>query len=208
MDRPIRYWAWAPQQLGWWIAVLFMIGASLFALGSALFLAKLSHAFLLASIFFTGSLFFTSAAFCQFQQARNTSRTAFWSPFSQLIGTLMFNMNTFDAFFDFGWFAQDLLVWTPDILGSILFQISGSLALIEICKRWWCWNIRQLTWWIGAINFAGCVAFLVSAILAFTPPAPTNALIINWATTFTLIGAICFFAGAFLIWSTLDRKSD
>ena len=110
--------------------------------------------------------------------------------------------------FDFGWFAQDLLVWTPDILGSILFQISGSLALIEICKRWWCWNIRQLTWWIGAINFAGCVAFLVSAILAFTPPAPTNALIINWATTFTLIGAICFFAGAFLIWSTLDRKSD
>ena len=110
--------------------------------------------------------------------------------------------------FNLGWFAQDLLVWTPNILGSILFQISGSLALIEICKRWWCWNIRQLTWWIGAINFAGCVAFLVSAILAFTPPAPTNALIINWATTFTLIGAICFFAGAFLIWSTLDRKSD
>lgn len=201
MDRPLRYWVWAPRRLDWWIAVLFMIGAGLFALGSVFFLTAFHHAFILDSVFCLGSLFFTSAALCQFHQARNTTRLAFWSTLSQFIGTLLFNMNTFDAFFNFGWFAQDLLVWTPDITGSVLFQISGSLAMLEICKRWWCWDFGHVTWRIGAINFAGCVAFLISAVLAFRPSSDLMAV---WATAFTLLGAICFFIGAFLIWTAMS----
>lgn len=193
-DRSLRLWE--PKQLSWWVAVLFMIGAALFALGCALYLAGVQHERVLESLFFTGSIFFTSAACCQLHQAIKESKSARWSALSQLIGTFMFNMNTFDSFFNLDWIEQDFLVWTPNILGSILFQISGSLAMRDICKRWWCWDIQSIDWRIGVINFGGCLAFLISAAFAFVTPSTASTVLAVWATIFTLIGACCFFAAA------------
>lgn len=192
--------SWQPDQLEWWIAVLFMIGAALFALGCVLYLVGVEHELILDSVFFIGSLFFTTAAYCQLCQSRNANRIVYWSALSQFIGTLMFNMNTFDAFFNLGWIEQDLLVWVPNIVGSVLFQISGALAMFDICKKVWCWNFHSAEWRMGFINFLGCVAFLISALLAFVIPSAISGLLAIWATIFTLIGACCFFVGAFLMW--------
>lgn len=183
-----------------WIAILFMVGAALFALGCALYLWGVEHETVLDSIFFAGSLFFTSAAGLQLRQSLNGNKVLLFSALSQFIGTVMFNFNTVDAFFNLGWIEQDLLVWTPNILGSILFQISASLAMKDICTQVWCWHIQNINWRIGAINFAGCVAFLISAVFSFVTPAPMPPIFALWATIFTLLGACCFFISAFLMW--------
>lgn len=224
-------WVWAPTQLSWWIAVLFMIGAAHFALGCVLYLTAFSHELIMDAVFFIGSIFFTSAAYCQLHQSipsinivkswRQLMRQslvwqphhiAFLSAFSQFMGTLMFNMNTFDAFFNLSWFAQDVLVWTPNILGSLLFQLSGCLAVYEIFGRWWCWpsfSRRQgIHWWITFINLMGCVAFLISALLAFAMPNPISSLMATWSTIFTLLGACCFFVGAYLMWPEMATNAE
>lgn len=187
-------------QLNRWIAVLFMIGAFLFALGCVLYLGAFQYDYVLDSVFFAGSIFFTAAASCQFYCSIGANKVVYVSALAQLFGTLMFNVNTFDAFFDLGWIEQDVLVWTPNIVGSILFQISGSLVLKDICKKFWCWHVQSMAWWIGIINFAGCVAFLISAGLSFVMPAPTLPIFAIWATAFTLFGACCFFVSALLLW--------
>lgn len=163
-----------------------MIGSALFALGCVLYLNAVEHEFILDSVFFSGSLFFTSAAYCQLHLAFTANRVAYWSALSQFIGTLMFNANTFDAFFNLGWIERDVLVWTPNIIGSILFLISGSLAMRDICKHWWCWNFQSINWWMGVVNFLGCIAFLVSAVLSFVMPLHVSPLNAIWATLFTL----------------------
>ena len=225
-DRHTSYLVWAPGELNWWIAVLFMIGSSGFILGSILFLAGYSNYGVINLSFFVGSIFFTSAGYCQYNQSINAGTTEgvdapqarrkwlaiqpgridFWVTFSQFLGTIMFNFNTFDAFLDLRWFGQDLLIWVPDMVGSVLFQISGTLAIVEICASWWCWRRRELNWWITIINFIGCVAFLISAFMAFIRPQPIFANLATWATVFTLIGAACFFTGAYLMWPEMSRE--
>lgn len=185
-----------------------MVGSALFALGCVLFLAAVEHELILDSVFFAGSIFFTAAAFLQFRQSLNLGRTAFHSAMAQFIGTLMFNLNTFDAFFDLNWIEQDLLIWTPNILGSVLFQLSGCLAMLDICKRWWCWNFQSISWWIGFINFIGCIAFMFSAVLSFAMPVTIPAIFAIWATIFTLIGACCFFIGAYLMWPEMSLDKN
>lgn len=183
------------KPLAWWIAILFMIGASLFALGCVLFLASVRHEFILDAVFFVGSIFFTMAAFCQFYLSRKANKVVYWSAFAQFIGTILFNMNTFDAFFNLGLLERELLIWVPNIFGSILFQISASLAMLNICKKWWAWRLDDAEWRIGLINYLGCLAFLISALLAFFMASPVASL---WATTFTLMGAVGFFSAALL----------
>lgn len=167
-----------------------MIGASLFALGCVLFLNAFTHEFTLDAVFFIGSIFFTLAAFCQFYQSRKANEVIYWSAFAQFVGTLLFNLNTFDAFFNFGLLQRELLVWVPNIFGSILFQVSASLAMLNICKKWWGWRFADAQWRVGLVNYLGCVAFLISAVLAFVPS------LTGWATVFTLVGAGCFFVAA------------
>ena len=220
-------WVWAPGQLNWWIAGLFMIGAGHFAVGSVLFLIGFKHYLMLNLVFFIGSIFFTSAGYSQYHQSINAEtavggdvqkakrkwlawqpdRIDFWVTFSQLLGTIMFNFNTFDAFLDLRWLGQDLLIWIPDMAGSVFFQISATLAVFEVCHRWWCWRRRNIDWWITMINFVGCVAFLISAFLAFIRPDPIFNNLAQWATVFTLIGAICFFVGAYLLWPEMSLES-
>lgn len=211
-------WVWAPNQLTWWIATLFMIGSFLFVLGSILFLQGFQDAFVNGVVFFIGSIFFTSAAYCQYYQSINSkaakrkwfawqpTRLLFLAALTQFVGTILFNINTFDAFLNLGWIGQDLLVWAPDILGSILFQISGTLAMFEINRRWWATRNRNITWWIGIINLTGCVTFLISACLAFVTPHPLHDLA-QWSTSFTLIGAICFLLGSYLMWPEMLLKT-
>ncbi len=116
------------------------------------------------------------------------------------VGTLVFGVNLLDSFLQ-GLSAQQTnrLVWTPDVIGCLLFLLSGHLAFVEICHRPWpCLRSRSLGWWVVAVNQFGSVLFMVSALAAFTRPATgslVSAGVANWGT---LCGALCFSLGGIL----------
>jgi hypothetical protein len=218
---------WMPWQLNWWIGVIFAIGSLLFALASVLSLwPHLAAAWSLGStgingIFFAGSIPFTSAAYLQLFQAANVGefpgagarprqRTLLfgWRPRDigwlsgalQFAGTILFNVNTFDAMLpNLDWLQQDLDIWAPDFIGSILFLASGYLGFIETSHAHWAWKPRNISWWVTFSNLLGCAAFMVSAVFALVLPGAPNLQAVTVSVAFTLIGAVGFFAGSFLM---------
>jgi hypothetical protein len=218
---------WAPRTLNWWIATLFAFGAALFMLGSVLSLAPaLARHIGLSStqvnaVFFAGSIPFTTAAYLQLFQSANApegptpearppaSRRYFgWRPRDigwlscalQFPGTVLFNFNTFDAMIPgLTWFRQELLVWVPNIVGSLLFLVSGYLAFIEVCHAHWAWKPRSLSWWVTFTNLLGCVGFMIAALCAFVPSGLPHETWVTLSLVFTLLGASGFLAGSCLM---------
>jgi len=216
---------WAPHRLAWWIAVLFIIGSSCFALGgfASNWPQYLPPGFkdssVINMVFFVGSLFFTSAAWLQLLEAINGDvadigtpgrswRWFAWKPHNagysasliQLIGTVLFNLNTADAMITgLGWVGEDLLIWTPDVIGSVCFLVASYLALIEVSHRFWSIQPRQVEWWIAMLNMLGSVAFMLAAVFTvFLPPSGE----MEWAwgaDFFTLLGAAGFFSASYLM---------
>ena len=135
---------WMPQQLNWWIGIVFAAGSLLFLLGSILSLTpglatKWSlDATRINAIFFTGSIPFTTAAYLQLFQAANAGEFSAqgrqapqrivwfgWLPRNigwlscalQFPGTVLFNVKTFDAILpDLTWLQQDLVIWAPNFV--------------------------------------------------------------------------------------------
>ncbi|MGD8854232.1 MAG: hypothetical protein PVI28_17785 [Gammaproteobacteria bacterium] len=218
---------WMPRQLNWWIAMIFALGASLFILGGVLSLAPgLAQAWSLDSravnmIFFAGSIPFTTAAYLQLFQSANAGEfsplgvtekprtVAFgWRPHDigwlscalQFPGTLLFNINTFDALLpELDWLQQDLAIWAPDVAGSLLFLASGHLAFAETSHAHFAWRPQSLSWWVTFVNLLGCVAFMISAVFAFVPPQAPGFDAAGLASLFTLIGAGGFLIGSLLM---------
>jgi predicted membrane protein len=218
---------WMPRKLNWWIGIIFAIGSLLFAVASVLSLAPaLAHAWSLDAtginaIFFAGSIPFTIAAYLQLFQAANAGefprdesraprrRVLFgWRPEHagwlscalQFAGTILFNFNTFDAMIpSLNWFQQDLLIWAPNIVGSVLFLASGYLAFIETSHAHWAWKPTSISWWVVFTNLLGCVGFMVSAVLAIVLPGTPNTEAITVSVLFTLLGAIGFLVGSLLM---------
>ncbi len=220
----------------WSIAALFMIGASCFAVASwaglspKLFGSFAANAFEVNLVFFIGSIFFTTAAYLQLLAAVNADRLSAiahrqipdepfrwfawrageigWAAaFIQFVGTVLFNVNTFDALLtDLNWLQEDLLIWTPDVLGSVCFLVASALALLEYGHRLLNWQPRDVSWWIVNINMLGSIAFGISAVYALVLP-DTGDLLDAWAVNaWTLLGAVCFFLGAYLLLPELRRN--
>jgi hypothetical protein len=123
------------------------------------------------------------------------------------VGTILFNFNTFDAMIpSLSWFEEDLVVWAPNIIGSILFLASGYLAFIEACHVYWGWQPRNISWWVVLINLLGCVGFLVSALFSIFLPGPPDTAMLTLAVAFTLQGAVCFFVGSLLMLPETARE--
>jgi len=220
---------WAPQCLSWWIAVLFMAGSACFAAGSfasdwpQYWPADPANGRAIGVVFFTGSIFFTAAAGLQLLEAINgdvadigTSNGAghrrwrwiAWKPHNagysagliQFAGTLLFNFNTGDALLSrLTWLEQDVLIWGPDVIGSLCFLVSSYLAVIEVSHRFWSVQPALVSWWIVVINLLGSVAFMASAVLSFLLPAGRGAEWLWGANLFTLVGAMCFFIASYLM---------
>jgi len=217
---------WMPRELNWWIGTVFALGSTLFAFASILSLApELAASCGVAplginAIYFAGSVPFTTAAYLQLFQAENAHgfpgpgrgprrRSLFgWRPHdsgwlscaSQFVGTIWFNVNTFDAMIPrLTWFEQDLVIWVPNILGSILFLASGYLAFIETCHAHWAFQPRSISWWVVFVNLLGCLGFMVSAVYSMFLPGPPNAEAVTIAVDCTLQGAICFLVGSLLM---------
>jgi hypothetical protein len=220
---------WAPQRLAWWIAVVFIVGSACFAAGSfasnwpGYWPAEFVNGSGINSVFFVGSLFFTAAAGLQLLEAINGDvadivastgthrrhwRWLAWKPhnagysasFIQFVGTLLFNVNTADAMLSqLSRRQAELLIWAPDVLGSICFLVASYLALVEVSHRFWSLQPDQLSWWIVIINLLGSVAFMSAAAFSFILPSGGGAEWLWGANFFTLLGAICFFVASYLM---------
>ncbi|WP_435209962.1 hypothetical protein [Streptomyces sp. bgisy034] len=203
-------------------ATAFIIGGALFAAGAAVAQIGSGDATTCASIYFAGGLFFNTGGYVSLLQVINAPRhvpggegrlvTRPWRWWSYeptrvdwlsavvlFAGTLVFGVNLLDSFLQ-GLSVQQInrLIWTPDVIGCVLFLISGHLAFVEICHGRLCFRRRSLGWWIVAVNQLGSVLFMISAIAAFTRPttgSQINADIANWTT---FLGAACFSAGGVL----------
>lgn len=213
----------------WWTSALFVLGSFCFALSSAAGLAPQAfggfgdNPAAINRVFFVGSIFFTVAAYFQFLAAVNAERIAaitqrrrpqehfrwfalrptdigWLSTFVQFVGTLLFNVNTFDALLpDLDWLQEDLLIWVPDATGSICFLIASALALLEFSGGRDFWKPKDISWWIVNINMSGSIAFGISAVYALILPGAADVLDFAAVNVWTLIGAICFMLGAFLL---------
>ena len=220
---------WAPRALGWWIGVLFAIGAACFTIGPFPGYADAVGARADAITFFVGSIFFTSAAFLQYVQAVNAprdlvmplrrQRLTFWawepgridweSTAVQFVGTVFFNGTTFAAI-DATLSTQQAtrVVWVPDAAGSVCFLVASWLAWTEVAHGSWAWAPRSLSWWISGLNMLGSIAFGVSAVAAFYVPTTGDMLNTRLVNLGTAIGGVCFFAGAVLLLPERTRISS
>jgi hypothetical protein len=193
---------WAPQRGGWWIGVLFAVGAACFTVGAVPGFVELVGSRVDAIVFFVGSLFFTTAAALQCRQAfvaedalpERRRRLDRWSGAVQLVGTVLFNVDTFRALqTGFSDPSYDRLVWAPDALGSACFLVSGVLAYVVVSGR------RDTEWRIALVNLLGCVAFGISAVAAYVVPTTGSEINVSSVNTFTALGALCFLIGALLL---------
>jgi hypothetical protein len=207
--------------LGWWIAVLFIIGSACFAVGSLAGYSSLVGERADAVTYFVGSLFFTSAAYLQYVECISAGRSAFssgglgwrlrllavdvrridwWATVVQLIGTLFFNLTTFFALDDaLSAQQEDRVVWTPDALGSICFLVASQLAYAEAGHRWISWKPGDLGWRIAALNLLGSIFFGISAVAGYVQPSTGDLLDAALDTSGTFWGAVCFLVGAVLL---------
>lgn len=220
---------WAPSSRGWWIAILFAVGSLLFALGAVPGYVSAVGARWDAVTFFTGSLFFTAAGFLTYREAVDAApphprrapqplrapqpgrarrrffvfeprRIDWWATAVQLAGTLYFNVSTGNAVrVDLTAQAAHQHVWRPDAVGSICFLVASALAWFEVCHGWIGWRPRAWSWWITLVNLAGSVAFGVSAVAGYINPATGQLHNAERSNLGTLVGAVCFLAGALLL---------
>ena len=118
----------------------------------------------------------------------------------QLAGTVYFNVSTGVAMVtDLSAQAAHQHVWRPDAIGSVCFLVSSVLAWYEICHGWSAWRPRDWSWWITLANLIGSIAFGISAVAGYINPVTGQVYNAARADTQTLIGAICFFIGAVLL---------
>ena len=196
-------------------SLAFAVGGGLFAAGAAVAQFGSGDATTCASIYFAGGLFFNTGGYVALLQVINAPRHAagadrlvahrwrWWSyepsrvdwlaAFVLFAGTLVFAVNLLDSFLK-GLSLQQVnrLIWFPDVIGCVLFLVSGHLGLAEICHGRPCVHPRDRGWQIVAVNQLGSVLFMVSALAAYTRPATgslVNGDIANWGT---LTGALCF----------------
>jgi hypothetical protein len=211
-----------PVALNAAIAWLFIIGSSLFALGSVPAYLNAVGETADSLTFFIGSIFFTSASFAQLLQAQTPAMTEIdtasqstrapvrfraWLPhdrnwlaaITQFPGTIFFNISTFAALLHNATTHQeDRRVWRPDFYGSTLFLVASLFAILAL-GRLLSFRPRSLSWWIAWLNMIGSIFFMASAIASFMLPS-TGELINNPVSVGgTLLGAVCFLLGAILL---------
>jgi hypothetical protein len=120
---------------------------------------------------------------------------------------VLFNFNTFDAFLPgTTWLQEDLLIWAPDVLGSVCFLVASALAGIEYGEGRWAWRPGDVSWWVVNINMLGSVCFGVAAVYAIALPESGELLDVWAVNLWTLLGALCFLAGAYLLIPELSRN--
>jgi hypothetical protein len=211
-----------PRALNALIAILFMIGSACFALGTIPAYVSAVGETADAITYFIGSIFFTSASFSQLVQSQSPAMSPdvggddsaagpivlrAWLPHNrgwlaaatQFPGTLAFNVSTAFAISTALTATQaHRLVWAPDFVGSILFLVSSGFA-IHAVGRVMDLEPEMYSWQVAWLNMIGSIFFMLSAVAGLTLPHASREIDPRWASLGTQLGAICFFAGAALM---------
>jgi hypothetical protein len=180
----------------------FIIGASLFALGSAPWLGGQLGTVGANVTFFVGAWFFTAGAFIQLalsgphrndEPGRIGFRAVWLAAAVQLLGTLLFNISTGAALHARSPRAERLEVWMPNAEGSVAFLISACIAVIPMLRDRQYWRPASPVWLSTWFNMFGSIAFGVSAggAIILTGGGLLNP---GLATTGTFLGALFFLA--------------
>jgi hypothetical protein len=196
-------------------ATAFVIGGSLFSIGALLAQAHVGGPRLAAAVFMVGGVFFTTGGYASVLQVANAPREAgsdgvvrapewrWWSTepgrldwasaVALFVGTLYFGASLAVALVGDLTTAQlHRLVWTPEIIGCVLFLVSGHLALTEMHRDRPRGRRADLGWWIVVVNQAGSGLFMAAGIAAFVRPQTGDELAIGIANWATFTGAACF----------------
>lgn len=179
----------APRSLTWWIAVVFTVG-SLFFVAGALGAVTGPTRWWPNLLYFVGSLLFTAGAGLQLGEALRAGRDVVRAPSAprprlrhwfllpgrldwnatviQLTGTVLFNVNCFyGMYMSLTYDQEDVRVWVPSTVASLLFVTASHLAFVEAEGAWLAWRPRELEWWITAGSLLGSLGFLVSSVAGF-----------------------------------------
>ena len=208
---------WAPRHASWWIAVLFIGGSACFVVGPFPGFVQLVGADADATVFFLGSLLFTAAAALQYLETINADRGSarvgarsrprvlsfeparidWWACAVQLVGTLLFNASTYDALHSgLSTPQENRLIWAPDVFGCACFLIASGLAWTEVCGGAFGPPRREAEWWVAALNLGGSVAFAAAGVASYFVPDTGDVLDLAAANFMTVLGGMCFLAGA------------
>lgn len=196
-------------------SVGFMIGSSLFAIGSAPGFGTWAGQSTSNWLYFIGAFFFTGAGVIQLLLSGAVSSKVDYGPgrmvraewlaaATQSFGTIMFNVSTTAALRARTVSEEDHYVWSPDAGGSVAFLLSGLLAFVAYSHVHKLWDPTKKQWWSVLINFIGCVAFGISAVGAYVLPSGDD-LNTTWANWGTFIGAIGFFLASLIVLPAWDR---
>lgn len=201
-------------------ATAFIVGGSLFCLGALLAQGHVGGPRLAAAVFTAGGVFFTTGGYASVLQVANAPRGAgpdgivrvgrwrWWSTepgrldwasaVALFVGTLYFAASLLAALIGDLTVAQEhRLVWSPEVIGCVLFLLSGQLALTEMHRDRPRGRRADLGWWIAIVNQLGSALFMVAAIAAYVRPSTGDELAVGIANWATFAGAACFaIAGA------------
>ncbi|HEX4306355.1 MAG TPA: hypothetical protein VHZ54_09980 [Solirubrobacterales bacterium] len=197
----------------------FLVGGSLFAIGAALAQADIGGPRLAAVVYLIGGVFFSTGGYASVLLAINAPhrrRDGAWArgpwrwwaehpgAFDHLaavtlfVGTLVFGVNLLDSLLgQLTPTQEDRLVWNPDIIGCLLFLISGLMAMVDISGSWWRLRGEGLGWWIVFVNQVGSVLFMASGVASFVR-ADGDMIAVAIANWGTLTGALCFAIAGFM----------
>lgn len=193
----------------------FIIGASLFALGSAPWLGDQLGTVGANLTFFVGSWFFTIGGFLQLVLSgsyrvdvpgRIGLRAVWLAAAVQFLGTLLFNISTGAALHTQTGSTERDHVWVPNAEGSLAFLISAGFALIPLFRNREYWRPSSPDWSSTWLNMFGSIAFGVSAVGAIIL---TNGSLLNstLATLGTFVGALFFLATNGVLLPTARREA-
>jgi len=202
-------------KLNWVVAGAFILGGSLFAIGAWVAQVGSGQAATSASIYLAGGVFFSTGGYGSVLQAINESaggggRWRWWSyrpmelgwlaAIVLFCGTLAFGISLVSAFVEgLSLAQQNRLIWAPDMIGCILFLISGRLAMVAIHDAGSAWvQPASLSWWIAAVNQLGSTLFFIAGLAAFIRPATMSVANVDVANWGTFSGALCFATGGVL----------
>jgi YrhK-like protein len=197
------------------IAVGFAVGSACFFIGPFPGFVELVGVGADGVVFFAGSVFFTLAAALELREGtlrlgRWASDPSWWSAAIQFVGTLLFNVDTFDAMqSSLSSEQEDRLVFAPDLVGSACFLVSGLLAYrVAAGPRLLHPATRDRSWRMAAVNLVGCIFFMISAIASYVVPSSGSMLDLAAANWTTGLGALCFFIGALMLLPRSDAKAS
>lgn len=188
-------------------ATAFVVGGSLFCLGALLAQAHVGGPRLAGAVFLAGGVFFTTGGYTSVLLAANGHGGAWrwWSfeprrldwasAFVLFVGTLYFGVSLLAALIgDLTTAQEHRLVWSPEVVGCVLFLVSGHLALLQLRRQRRTGEDSSLDWWIAIVNQVGSALFMVAAIAAFVRPSTGDELAVGIANWGTFAGAACFAA--------------